>query len=136
MRRKSGIPASRGKRVDRDVSQARLFSNGVAAVIALVLTVLANSSQGIASQNPNTEGTTLPSTLHVGQSGTVQGGRSSQSTIQQTGGVGPPSVPGAAKINPGPATLSLADAIDLAVRNNLATLLAEERNGEARGLEK
>src|ERR1700730_13173097 len=135
MRRKSGTPASRGKRVDRDVLQARLFSSSVTAVIALVLTVLA-SSQGIASQSSNAEGTTSPSTPHVTQSGTVQGGQPSQRTIQQTGGVGPQSVPGAAKTSPAPATLSLADAIDLAVQNNLATLLAQERKLEARGLEK
>src|ERR1700730_7339717 len=135
MRRKSGTPASRGKRVDRDVLQARLFSSSVTAVIALVLTVLA-SSQGIASQSSNAEGTTSPSTPHVTQSGTVQGGQPSQRTIQQTGGVGPQSVPGAAKTSPAPATLSWADAIDLALQNNLATLLAQERKREARGVEK
>jgi outer membrane protein len=136
MRRKSGTRASRGKRVDGDVLHSRLFSSGVTAVIALVLTVLTNSSQGIASQNSNAEGTTSSSTPHVGQSGTVQGGQPSQRTIQQTGGVGPPSAPGAAKISPGPDTLSLADAIELALQNNLATLLAQERKREARGVEK
>ena len=43
-------------------------------------------------------------------------------------------VPGAAKITTGrPATLSFADAIQLAIENNLATLLAHERRNEARG---
>jgi outer membrane protein len=200
MNRESGTPVSRGKRVDRTVSQAQLFWNGVTAVVALVLPVLANgsivdarrdynpsksnytlnqlrpqgshnsvsefltpqdqqsganaktpaeaedggrgagSSQVIPNQNSNTESTTPTSNPRVGQSSAVQGsrvvGQTSQRTIQQTGGVGPPSVPGAAKISPGPATLNLADAIDLALQNNLATLLARERKREARGLEK
>ena len=97
----------------------------------------AGSSQRIPAQNSQQESRTPPSTS---QSGPVQGGQvggqPSQRTIQPTGGVGPPSVPGAAKISPGPTTLSLADAIDLAMQNNLATLLAQERKVEARGLEK
>ena len=79
-------------------------------------------------------------TLRVGQSGAVPGGQvggqTPQRPVQPTSGVGPPSVPGAAKVSPGPTTLSLADAIDLAMQNNLATLLAQERKLEARGLEK
>ena len=146
MNRESGTAVSRGKRVERNVLRTRIFWNGVAAAMALALSLLANGSiveasrsgtfQGIASQNPLVQGSTSPSTPGVGQSGTVQGSRPSQQTIQQTGGVGPPSVPGAAKISPAPATLSLADAIDLAVQNNLATLLAQERKREARGFEK
>ena len=139
MNRKSGTPASRGKRVDRNVLQTRIFWNGIAAVMALALSLLVNGSiveARIASQNPLVQGATSPSTPGVGQSGTVQGSRPSQQTIQQTGGVGPPSVPGAAKISAAPATLSLADAIDLALQNNLATLLARERKREARGFEK
>ncbi len=139
MKRKSGIPVSRGKRVDKNMSQARIFWNGVAAVISLALSALTSGlivEARIASQNPIAQGTTTPSTLQVGQLGTVQGSRPSQQTIQQTGAVGTPSVPGAAKISPAPATLSLADAIDLALQNNLATLLARERKREARGFEK
>jgi len=45
----------------------------------------------------------------------------------------PQQVPGAAKVVSGPATLSLSDAIGLAIQNNLATLLAQERRNEARG---
>jgi outer membrane protein len=75
-----------------------------------------------------------------GQSGTSQNGQTSgatsQSTMQQTGGVGPQRVSGAAKVSPAPSTLSLADAINLASQNNLATLLAQERKREAAGFEK
>lgn len=43
-------------------------------------------------------------------------------------------VPGAAKVTTGrPAALSFEDAIQLAIENNLATLLAHERRSEARG---
>jgi outer membrane protein TolC len=42
--------------------------------------------------------------------------------------------PGAAKIADGPAALGLEQAIQLAIQNNLATLLARERQQEARGV--
>ena len=45
-------------------------------------------------------------------------------------------LPGAAKVSTGqPATLSFEQAIRLAIENNLATLRAEERRNEARGLQ-
>jgi outer membrane protein TolC len=92
------------------------------------------------SQNSNTESTPSSSTQPVEQRGALNGGQiggqPSQRPIQPTGGVGPPSVPGAAKVSQARTTLSLADAIDLAVQNNLSTLLARERKMEARGLEK
>ena len=96
----------------------------------------ARPSQGIPSKNSQQESTAPPNTPQSGgvPDGQV-GGQPSQRTIQTTRGVGPPSVPGAAKISPGPATLSLADAIDLAMQNNLATLLAQERKVEARGIQ-
>jgi outer membrane protein len=200
MVRKTRTLVSRGKRVGRDVSDIRLFSGRVTAVIAFGLLVLANGptvgasgndapsksnhtlnqvrldgshhltfqfiarqfQQSLASstnlaqepkggtgagapqetvfQNSNAQSTTPPSTPSVGQSGPIQtgqvGGQPSQRPTQSTGRVGPQTVPGAAKVSPAPATLSLADAIDLAMRNNLETLLARERKLEARGLEK
>lgn len=91
-------------------------------------------------QNPNMQGPSSPGAPPGGQSGAVQGGQvgsqPSQRPTQATVGVGPQSVPGAAKTSAGPTTLSLAAAIDLAMQNNLATLLANERKIEARGLEK
>ena len=42
-------------------------------------------------------------------------------------------LPGAAKTSPAPAQLSLADAIQLALQNNLATLSAQEQRREATG---
>lgn len=100
----------------------------------------AGASEGTPSQNPNTQNARPPSTPRVGPSGPLQGGQvggqPSRRRIQSTDGVGPQSVPGAAKVSPGPTTLNLADAIDLAMQNNLATLLARERKIEARGLEK
>jgi len=43
-------------------------------------------------------------------------------------------LPGAARITPAPAQLSLSAAIDLALSNNLATLLAQEQRREASGI--
>jgi outer membrane protein len=68
------------------------------------------------------------------------GGPPSQRTTttgaSETRGLTGQSVPGAAKTVPARATLSLSDAIDLAIQNNLATLLAQERKREAQGFEK
>ena len=159
MARHSGTPVSRGKRVDRNASYTRLFLRGVTVVISFGLMVLANDSTVDASrinpssksdhtpsqvrllyQNPSTQSTTPPGTTRIRQSGASQGGQVGgqppQRPNQPTGGVGPPSVQGAAKVSQGPTTLSLADAIDLALQNNLTTLLAQERKREARGLEK
>src|SRR6266849_8080905 len=44
--------------------------------------------------------------------------------------------PGAAKVSPAMSALSLEQAIALAIENNLATLLANERRNEASGIEK
>jgi outer membrane protein len=43
-------------------------------------------------------------------------------------------LPGAAKVSPAPAQLSLAEAIRLAIENNLATLIAQEQRRGARGI--
>jgi outer membrane protein len=100
----------------------------------------AGASQGIPAQNANPQSTMPPRTPRVEPSGPLQGGQvggqPSPRTTQSTVGVGPQTAPGAAKVSPAPATLSLAAAIDLAMQNNLATLLAQERKLEARGLEK
>ena len=68
------------------------------------------------------------------------GGPPSQRTVPTAGerpeGLTGQSVPGAAKTVPARATLSLAEGIDLAIQNNLATLLAHERTSEAKGVEK
>jgi outer membrane protein TolC len=45
-----------------------------------------------------------------------------------------PQFPGAAKVTPGVTQLSLQEAIQLAIQNNLSTLLARERRQEARGI--
>jgi Outer membrane protein len=55
------------------------------------------------------------------------------STSVQVGG--PQQIPGAARVATGrPASLSFEQAIQLAIENNLATLLAHERRNEARGV--
>src|SRR6266446_6833390 len=69
----------------------------------------------------------------ISQPGQTGGQPSSRSTPAITS---PQQVPGAAKITAGPSALSLAQAINLAIENNLATLLARERRNEARGFAK
>ena len=97
----------------------------------------AAASQGITALNSRQDSSSSPGpTRSTTAPGGQVGGLPSQRTNQTPGGVGPPSISGAAKVSPGPATLSLADAIDLAMQNNLATLLAQERKLEARGFEK
>ena len=54
--------------------------------------------------------------------------RSSSSLVRQQ------NLPGAAKVSPAPAQLSLTDAIRLAISNNLATLVAEEQRRSAKGV--
>ena len=67
-------------------------------------------------------------TVAAQQSGTTApSGTASVLTRGQT-------IPGAAVVTQGPATLSLDDAIQLAIKNNLATLIASERRREAEGV--
>ncbi|HEY6120475.1 MAG TPA: TolC family protein, partial [Pyrinomonadaceae bacterium] len=72
-----------------------------------------------------------PGTGGQGQIGGPSSRRSSPVGTREAGGV-----QGAAKIASARATLSLPEAIDLAIQNNLATLLAQERKREAHGIEK
>jgi outer membrane protein len=82
-----------------------------------------------------------------GQSPSTQGQSSGATRGGQVGGAppartGPATVtdgralPGAARVTSGPTDLSLGQAIELAIQNNLATLLARERQREARGFER
>lgn len=73
------------------------------------------------------------------QTNGAQAGAPRGSTIGGTpnapGGVaGRSQLPGAARVTPGPSALGLEQAIQLAIENNLATLLAREREREAEGL--
>jgi outer membrane protein TolC len=90
-------------------------------------------------------------TATTGQNGQTQAGSQASSPTQGTQGgqiggapatrTGPTSLtngqqlPGAARTTNAPSALSLQDAIQIAIQNNLATLLAQEREHEARGLE-
>src|SRR5450432_1181447 len=130
MKRGLGIVVLRRGCVKRNASDKRALSPTIKALIASGLIVLAS-------------GANAPNRAQVpgsgAEAGTVQGTQKSdtQSTMPVgPAGVGPQSIQGAAKISAAPTTLSLADAIALATQNNLATLLAQERKLEARGVEK
>lgn len=82
-----------------------------------------------------------------GQTQGTQGGAQTQGTTQgstvggipngaQTGGsiTGRSQLPGAARTTQAPSSLSLQQAIQIAIENNLSTLLARERQREAEGL--
>jgi outer membrane protein TolC len=98
------------------------------------------SASGPNTSGGRTTGTqTAGTTVDGGQQGTSQGGqvggpptpspRPSAATVI----TGAQQIPGAAKVTTGPTTLSLDEAIQLAIQNNLATLLAQERRREAEG---
>jgi outer membrane protein len=77
----------------------------------------------------------------TGQSGAGTRGRTQMpapvvlAPLSGSAGTGSPTqVPGAARVTTGPSALGLEQAIELAIQNNLATLLARERQQEARGL--
>lgn len=113
----------------------------VLSVVILTLSPAATVAQqtGGAVQ-PGTQGQST-----TGQTGgsPAEGGQIGGAPSTRAGGVGLPtsltggqSLPGAARSSDGPASLSLEQAIQLAIQNNLATLLAEERRREARGFER
>ena len=62
------------------------------------------------------------------------GGPPSTRTTPATTITGQQQLPGAAKVTPAPSALSLEQAIQLAIQNNVTTLLARERRREAEGL--
>lgn len=67
--------------------------------------------------------------------GTQAGAQRGTTIGGAAGGVaGTSQLPGAAHVTPGPSALGLEQAIELAIENNLATLLAREREREAEGL--
>jgi outer membrane protein TolC len=77
-----------------------------------------------------------------GQQGQTTGGNAAGQPSGATavggptrGALGAPPIPGAARVNSNaPASLSLEQAMQIAIENNLSTLLAEERRREAEGL--
>jgi outer membrane protein TolC len=96
------------------------------------------STQGPQGQTTGANGqTTSPNQSGQGNQGgpgrTVGG--QPLTTTGPTTVTGGRSLPGAAKVTNAPAALGLGEAIQIAIQNNLATLLAEERRREARGLE-
>jgi outer membrane protein TolC len=119
-----------GERAQRDnAGLDQLVRQAVSAIAMLLLFVTTAVSQFTRTRAPNNEGpmqtpesrsTTAPAQRQVPASPVV--------TAQQ--------IPGAARTSPAVASLGLEQAIALALDNNLATLLAKERENEARGFQK
>jgi outer membrane protein len=98
------------------------------------------------TQSGNSQQGQLPGQSGAGTQGDTSGGTTTGRTPGAAGQVGAPvqfngsgvitrgqTISGAAVVTQGPSTLSLEEAIQLAIRNNLATLLARERRREAEG---
>jgi len=93
-----------------------------------------NTSQGQPGQSQANPATGNSSGVSSGQSGTAIGGLPSQRTAPSTTITGAQQLPGASILTSAVTELNLEQAIQLAVQNNLATLLAKERQREARGI--
>lgn len=95
------------------------------------------SGAGKQGAQPSMQGQST--TGQTGSPPTTQGGQIGGAPSTRTGAptvlTGGQNLPGAARSSDGPTALSLEQAIQLAIQNNLATLLAEERRREARGFE-
>lgn len=92
-----------------------------------------STSQGQPGQSSANPATGNSTGVSSGQSGAI-GGLPSQRTAPVTSITGAQQLPGAATFTSAVTELNLEQAIQLAVQNNLATLLAKERQREARGI--
>jgi len=81
-------------------------------------------------QSQQTQGTTGTQT----QGAPVGGTPTAPQTVPSVSLPGRSQLPGAARVTQGPSSLGLEQAIQLAIQNNLTTLLAREREREAEGL--
>jgi outer membrane protein len=93
----------------------------------------APGQQGTQGQSPSGAGQTGNAPAGGGQVGGAPSTTRGAGSTTLTGGQ---NLPGAVRTSDGPTALSLEQAIQLAIQNNLATLLAEERRREAQGLER
>lgn len=98
------------------------ISSGLALLLFLVIPASARQANSAGGQGYGQ--------TQSGQIGGAPPTRMGPTTIN-----GSQMLPGAAKVSQGPTDLSLEQAIQLAIQNNLATLLAREREQEARGFE-
>lgn len=89
---------------------------------------------GDASRGGQSQGTQGNTQASGASRGPTVGGMPGGTQASPTGGVGGSQLPGAARVTQGPSSLGLEQAIQIAIENNLATLLAGERVREAEGL--
>src|SRR2546423_10654 len=94
-------------------------------VLVLSVTLLLTATASAQGQTPGGTSTGQPAGGQIGGAPSSRGGGVN---------LGAPQVPGAARVSTGPSALSLDQAIQLAIQNNLATLLARERRREAEGV--
>ncbi len=104
------------------------LAKSASTIILVLLFALTTSAQLTRTRAPNNEPSTQTPDNRSKTSTTRPAPSSPIMSAQQ--------VPGAAKTSPAVSSLSLEQAIALALDNNLATLLAKERENEARGFKK
>jgi len=105
-----------------------LFSafNGVLVPLFCLAITAANAQQTLPAQNPDSN-SAIPNVRTTPTTGSLPSSTFDPSSLIRQ------NLPGAARISAAPAQLSLSDAINLALQNNLATLSAQEERRAATG---
>ena len=117
------------------IVRGNILSRSALANAFFALSVLGVSWITTLAQLPGQQGQSNPAQQNQSQS-TPNGSPASQRRAPVSPAVTGQQVPGAAKISATVSSLSVEQAISLAIENNLATLLAKERETEARGFQK
>src|ERR1051326_2875388 len=109
----------------RNRVSVRVFSGFLVPVFCLAV-ISANAQQTVPAQNPDSNNPIPDVRTTPGVGNLPSSALDPSSLIRQN-------LPGAARVSPAPAQLSLSDAIHLALDNNLAKLLAQEQRRAATG---
>src|ERR1043165_9627902 len=104
----------------------RLFSSVFSGFLVSLFCLAVNAQQTVPTQNPDSN-TQIPDVRTTPTVGNLPSSTLDPSSLIRQ------NLPGAARISPAPAQLSLSDAIRLAIDNNLATLSAQEQRRAATG---
>src|ERR1044072_386054 len=107
-------------------NRERFFSSVFSGFLVSLFCLAVNAQQTVPTQNPDSN-TQIPDIRVAPSVGIFPSSALDPSSLIRQ------NLPGAAKVSPAPAQLSLADAIHLALDNNLATLSAQERRRAATG---
>src|ERR1043165_9277531 len=104
-------------------NRERLFSSVFSGFLVSLFCLGVNAQQTVPTQNPDSN-TQIPDVRVTPSVGNLPSSALDPSSLIRQ------NLPGAARVSPAPAQLSLADAIHLALDNNLATLSADRKSVE------